>query len=263
MRTDRCTLTVDDDGVAHLRLTRPDARNAIDLAMVESLAEAAESIAAHDTARSLLISGDGPAFCVGGDLKYFTEHLDTLASEFRTMISLWHRTLPLLDELPFPVVTAVHGGTAGGGLGLVWCADHVVAAENTKIATGFADIGLSGDGGSSWHLPRLVGMRRAKEMILENRVLDATTALEWGLVNRVVPDAALLNAAFERARFFATRSITATRQSKRLLAESMASTHREQLEAELEAMLVCGAAQDAQVGIRSFVTQRQATFTDR
>ncbi|WP_158461429.1 enoyl-CoA hydratase/isomerase family protein [Rhodococcus opacus] len=262
MSTNRCTVTV-DDGVAHLRLTRPDARNAIDLAMVEALAEAAETIASHDKARSLLISGEGPAFCVGGDLKYFTEHLDTLTDEFRTMVTLWHRTLPLLDELPFPVVTAVHGGTAGGGLGLVWCADHVVAAESTKIATGFAEIGLSGDGGSSWHLPRLVGMRRAKEMILENRALDANTALEWGLVNRVVPNDKLLNTALEQARRFANGSITATRQMKRLLAATMSSTHREQLTAELEAMLVCGAAHDSRVGIRSFVDRTRATFTDR
>lgn len=263
MSENRCTLTVDRDGLAHLRLTRPDARNAIDLAMVEALADAIDTIATHDTARSLLISGEGPAFCVGGDLKYFTERLDTLSDEFSKMISLWHQALPVLAELPFPIVTATHGGTAGGGLGLVWCADHVVAAESTKIATGFAEIGLSGDGGSSWHLPRLVGMRRAKEMILEGRVLDATTALDWGLVNRVVPDADLLDTALEQARFFATRSITATRQAKRLLAASMSLTHREQLSTELEAMLVCGAAQDARVGIRSFVERRRPVFTDR
>lgn len=263
MDTNRCTLTIGDDGVAHLRLNRPDARNAIDLPMVQAIAEATEILTTHDTVRSLLISGEGPAFCVGGDLKFFTENLDTLADEFDTMITLWHRTLPLLDELPMPVVSAIHGGTAGGGLGLVWCADHVVAAESTKIATGFAEIGLSGDGGSSWHLPRLVGMRRAKEMILEGRVLDATTALDWGLVNRVVPDADLLDTALDQARFFTTRSITATRQAKRLLAASMSSTHREQLSTELEAMLVCGAAQDARVGIRSFVERRRPVFTDR
>lgn len=263
MHENRCTLTVDDDGVAHLRLTRTTDRNAIDLAMVEAIADATDTLIAHDRVRSLLISGDGPAFCVGGDLKYFTDNLDTLSDEFDTMISLWHRTLPRLAELPYAVVTAVHGGTAGGGLGLVWCADHVVAGESTKIATGFSALGLSGDGGSSWHLPRLVGMRRAKEMFLENRALDATTALEWNLVNRVVPDAEVLDTAFERARWFATRSITATRESKRLLAVATSSTHREQLAAEFDAMLVCGSAQDAQVGIRAFVERKTPTFLDR
>ncbi|MEV8195365.1 MULTISPECIES: enoyl-CoA hydratase/isomerase family protein [Rhodococcus] len=263
MHENRCTVTVNDDGVAHLRLTRVAGRNAIDRTMVEAIAHATDSIEADDRIRSLLITGDGPSFCVGGDLKYFTDNLDTLADEFDTMVSLWHRTLPRLAELPYAVVTAIHGGTAGGGLGLVWCADHVIAGESTKIATGFSDLGLSGDGGSSWHLPRLVGMRRAQEMILENRVLDATTALEWNLVNRVVPDAELVDTALERARWFATRSITATREGKRLLAAATSSTHREQLAAEHQAMLVCGSAQDAQAGIRAFIERKAPTFLDR
>ena len=263
MHENRCTVTVDDEGVAHLRLTRAADRNAIDLAMVEAVAHATEVVETDERIRSLLISGDGPAFCVGGDLQYFTDNLDSLADEFDTMISLWHRTLPRLAELPYPVVTAVHGGTAGGGLGLVWCADHVIAAESTKMATGFSALGLSGDGGSSWHLPRLVGMRRAKEMILENRVLDSATALEWNLVNRVVPDAELLDTALERTRWFATRSITATRESKRLLAAATSSTHREQLAAELEAMIVCGSSADARAGIKAFVEREKPVFGDR
>ncbi|MFD6894701.1 enoyl-CoA hydratase/isomerase family protein [Rhodococcus sp. NPDC060086] len=263
MHESRCTVTVGEDGVAQLRLTRVASRNAIDLAMVEAIAHATEILQADDRIRSLLISGDGPAFCVGGDLKYFTDHLDTLSDELKTMISLWHRTLPQLSELPYPVVTAVHGGTAGGGLGLVWCADHVVAGESTKIATGFSALGLSGDGGSSWHLPRLVGMRRAKEMILENRVLDATTALEWNLVNRVVPDTEVLDTALERARWFATRSITATRESKQLLSAATSSTHREQLAAELDAMIVCGSSSDARAGIKAFVEHQAPVFSDR
>lgn len=261
MNPDRCTLTI-DDGLAHLRLTRPDARNAIDPAMVTAISVAAEQVAASTTARCLLITGEGPDFCVGGDLKHFAANLDRLASELEVMITQWHRTLATLDELPIPVVTAVRGGTAGGGLGLVWCADHVVAAEKTKIATGFGEIGLSGDGGSTWHLPRLVGIRRAKEILVEGRVLDAPTALEWGIVNQVVPDNELIASAAERARFLATRSITATRQVKRLLGSAMSSSYREHLSAETDAMLVCGAAQDAKIGIGAFVRRTRAQFLD-
>ncbi len=111
MHENRCTVTVNDDGVAHLRLTRVAGRNAIDRTMVEAIAHATDSIEADDRIRSLLITGDGPpSFCVGGDLKYFTDNLDTLADEFDTMVSLWHRTLPRLAELPYAVVTAIHGG---------------------------------------------------------------------------------------------------------------------------------------------------------
>lgn len=263
MIEDRCALTIHNDNIAHLRLTRPDARNAIDLAMVESLAGAIDSVSSSSNVRSLLISGEGSAFCVGGDLKYFSERLDTMSREFDKMISVWHSTLKVLSELPFPVVTAIHGGTAGGGLGLVWCADHVIAADDTKMATGFAEIGLSGDGGSSWHLPRLVGLRRAQEMILDNRVLDADTALEWGLINRVVPGNELLAAAWEQARRFSQRSITATRHAKKLLAQSSGSSYETQLRTEHAAMVDCGASNDGREGIRSFIARTPPLFTDR
>lgn len=263
MSENRCTLTVNENGVVHLRLTRPDARNAIDLAMVEALADAIDTVATLDTARSLLISGEGPSFCVGGDLNYFTERLESLSDEFTRLISLWHRALSVLAALPFPVVTAVHGGTAGGGLGLVWCADHVIAAESTKIATGFTDLGLSGDGGSSWHLPRLIGLRRAQELLLDNRVLDAETALAWGLVNRVVPDGDLLDCAIDQAHRYCVHSITATRQIKRLLAASTHTSYTEHLATEVEAMIECSTSSDARIGISSFVERRPASFTDR
>lgn len=262
MNPHRCTLTI-EDGIAQLRLTRSDARNAIDPAMVTSIAAAAEQVAASTIARSLLITGDGPDFCVGGDLKHFAANLNRLAPELEGMVTQWHRTLALLDELPFPVVTAVRGGTAGGGLGLLWCADHVIAGESTKIATGFGDIALSGDGGSSWHLPRLVGMRRAKELLLENRMLDAETALDWGIVNQVVADDDVVDIAYEKARYFATRSITATRRMKSLLNNSGSSTYRQQLTAELDAIVACGAAEDSRTGISAFVQRSPAQFTDR
>ncbi|MCW3472854.1 enoyl-CoA hydratase-related protein [Rhodococcus pyridinivorans] len=262
MNPDRCSLTI-EGGIAQLRLTRLNARNAIDPAMVAAIAVAAERVAADPTVRCLLIAADGPDFCVGGDLKHFASNLDRLSPELEVMITQWHRTLALLDELPFPVVTAVQGGTAGGGLGLLWCADHVVAGESTKMATGFADIGLSGDGGSSWHLPRLVGIRRAKELILENRVIDARTALEWGIVNQVVADDTIADLALDKARALAARSITATRRMKALLNASGQSTYREQLAAELDAIVECGAGEDSRVGIISFVERRPAQFTGR
>ena len=166
MNEDRVKLTVEDH-VAHLRLNRPAERNGIDHEMALALAEAVAAVHADVNARALLISGEGPAFCVGGDLKFLAPKVATLDEEFQTMIGSWHDTLPRFSELPIPVVTAIHGGTAGGGLGLVWCADFVIAADNTKIATGFVELGLPGDGGSSWHLPRLVGLRRAQELILD------------------------------------------------------------------------------------------------
>src|SRR5206468_11559804 len=144
------------------------------------------------------ISADGPSFSVGGDMRHFLAQTDRMADELSDMIGGYHPALARLAALPLPVVCAVNGAAAGGGLGLMWCADVVIAADDAKFATGFAALGLSGDGGSSWFLPRLVGLRRARELILHNRVLSATEALDWGLIDRVVP-AADLDAEAEAA----------------------------------------------------------------
>lgn len=103
------------------------------------------------------------------------------------MTSPFHEAFRILSRIDAPIVTAAHGAVAGGGLGYVYAADLVVAAEGTKFVTGFADLGLSGDGGGTWHLPRLIGARRAAEVYLRNTPITAADALRWGMVNAVVP----------------------------------------------------------------------------
>lgn len=257
---DRVTLTV-SERIAHLELTRPDSRNAMDPDFVRDFGAAVDRAAVEETVRTLLITARGPSFCVGGDLAYFTSRPDSLEGDLGWMVDHWHEVLARLAGLDLPVVTAVHGGTAGGGLGLVWCADHVVAAEDTRLAGGFADIGLSGDGGASWHLPRYVGLRRAQAMILDNVPIDAATALDWGIVNKVVPGDGLLEAAWTVARRFSRRSATAFGQAKRLLAASSTNDYVDHLRAEAEAIHACAASPDSAEGIRSFLEKRGAEFT--
>ncbi|GAA1668785.1 enoyl-CoA hydratase [Citricoccus zhacaiensis] len=257
----RVTLTVTEQ-VGHLELSRPEARNAMDPDFVRDFGDALDQAVSRPDIRALLVTGQGPSFCVGGDLSYFTSHPDTLEEDLGWMVDHWHEVLGRFASIDLPVITAVHGGTAGGGLGMVWCADHVIAAEDTRIAAGFADIGLSGDGGASWYLPRLVGHRRAQAMILDNVPVDAPTALEWGIVHSVVPRADLMDAAWTSARRFARRSAPAFRQAKRLLRES--STHGlvEHLHAEAEAIHACAASSDSAEGISAFVEKRPAVFTE-
>jgi 2-(1,2-epoxy-1,2-dihydrophenyl)acetyl-CoA isomerase len=251
------------DGLAHLRLVRVAGRNGIDLAMVESLGRHVDQVAADPDVRALLIGADGPAFTVGGDLRHLLGELDRLPDELHTMISAYHRTLAQLARLPKPVVVAAHGAVAGGGLGLLWCADLVLAADDLRIATGFVHLALSGDGGSSWHLPRLVGLRRAQELILGGRQLDATEALEWGLVTRVVPVAELESAALEQARTWAEAPTYALARMKRLLLESATRTYPQQLDAEHDAIVDCARTEDAREGITAFSTRRAARFSGR
>ncbi|HEY1971943.1 MAG TPA: enoyl-CoA hydratase-related protein [Pseudonocardia sp.] len=251
------------DGLAVLRLVRVAGRNGIDMAMVESLAGQVDEVAANPEVRALLIGADGPAFTVGGDLRHLRGELERLPAELETMISGYHRTLAQLAELPIPVLVAAHGPVAGGGLGLLWCADLVLAAENLRIATGFVHLALSGDGGSSWHLPRLVGLRRAQELILGGRVLDAQEALDWGLVTRVLPAAELEAEALAQARAWATGPTYAFGRMKRLLLESSVHSYPEQLAAERRAIVACAATGDAREGIAAFTERRPPNFRGR
>jgi enoyl-CoA hydratase/carnithine racemase len=257
----RVTLTVTEQ-IAHLELSRPAARNAMDPDFVRDFGDALGRAVDRQDVRTLLITAQGPSFCVGGDLSFFTSRPDSLESDLGWMVDHWHEVLGRFASIDIPVVTAVHGGTAGGGLGLVWCADHVIAAEDTRMAAGFADIGLSGDGGASWYLPRLVGHRRAQAMILDNVPVDAPTALDWGIVHSVVPREDLVDEAWTAARRFARRSARAFRHAKHLLRES--STHGlvEHLEAEAEAIHACAGSVDPAEGISSFVEKRTAVFTE-
>jgi 2-(1,2-epoxy-1,2-dihydrophenyl)acetyl-CoA isomerase len=258
----RAELTV-EDGIARLRLVRADAHNAIDPAWVQAVDDGITACDADPSVRALLICAEGPTFSVGGDLNHFAANLERLSDALDEMIGPYHRSLALLAELPVPVVCAVQGGVGGGGLGLLWCADVVLAADDMKLATGFARLGLSGDGGSSWWLPRLVGIRRARELMLGGRVLSAAEALEWGLVNRVVERERLESEALALMRELAAGPTAAYGEMRQLLARSGSISLADGLDAELDACRRGGATADAREGIAAFVERRAPRFQAR
>jgi enoyl-CoA hydratase/carnithine racemase len=266
VRDDRVTLRV-EDGVAHLRLSRPDAGNAIDRAMVEAMDEATgllEEAAAERAARVVLLSAEGPAFCVGGDLRHFQERLDGLRGELDDMIGLYHRsTLPRLAALPVPVVTAAHGGVGGGGLGLLWLADNLIAADDLKLATGFTRLGMTGDGGSSWFLPRLVGLRKAQALLLRSTSVTASEALDLGLVTEVVSRGDLEKVAEAQAAELASGPTWAFAGIKRLLADSWRRSYPDQLTDEYRLMLGGAGRADVREGITAFAERRAPRFDGR
>ena len=249
--------------VAEIVLARADARNAIDYAWVESLETATSRCAELESVRAVLIRADGPAFTVGGDLDHLVARLDDLPGELDRMISLFHVALGRLAELPVPVVAAAGGAVAGGGLGLLWCADIVLLAEGTKLAAGFSRLGLSGDGGSTWYLPRLVGLRRAIELQIEGRVLSAEEAVEWGLASRVVPAAGLEHEGRAAAVRLAAGPTSAYGELRRLLRSSFDRDLGAGLDAELTAMRRCGGTVDAREGIAAFIAHRLPEFEGR
>lgn len=267
--TERVVVEI-DAGIAELRLTRADAGNAIDPAWVVAFDEAVAGIETALAApggpaaiRAVLITAEGRAFTVGGDLKHFVGQRDRLADELESMVIPFNATLVRLAELPVPVVAAVHGPIAGGGLGLAWCSDIVIAAPEARFATGFHKLGLSGDGGSSWFLPRLVGLRRAQQMLLGGRVLDAAEALDWGLVTEVVPGGSLPARAREVAAELAAGPPLSLGRTRALLHGAFEVSLAEHMRREGEHMKASGATADAVEGVTAFAERRAPVFRAR
>jgi 2-(1,2-epoxy-1,2-dihydrophenyl)acetyl-CoA isomerase len=246
--SDRARLSV-EDGIARLTLARAEARNAIDPPMVQALADA---VGQCSDARALLLTHDGPTFSVGGDLRYLGARSDRLAEELEPMVALYHQTLAQIAELPAPVVCAVRGGVAGGALGLLWCADVTIVAQDAKLLSGFTALGLSGDGGSSWWLPRLIGVSRARELLLSGRILSGAEAADWGLVTRAVPAEQVDSVSERAARELAELPSAAYAECRALLARSFERDLRAGLSAEHEAMLRTAATKDARERVGGF-----------
>ncbi len=253
-----------DGSVATLTLNRPDALNALDEAMIDALVVHTAAIAADDSLRVVLLRGAGRHFMAGGDIRSFAGHLgETPAARnagFTRMVERLHAAIEHLHRMPHPVVGCVQGAVAGFGLSLMNACDLVVAADDAYFASAYRQIGLTPDGGGSWSLPRLAGMRRAMEIFLLGERFGASDALALGIVNRVVP-AAELNAATDAiVRALATGPVLALRNTKRLVRDSIARTLSEQLQAEARSFGACTGTPDFVEGVTAFLAKRPPEF---
>jgi 2-(1,2-epoxy-1,2-dihydrophenyl)acetyl-CoA isomerase len=250
------------DGLATICLDRPDARNAIDSRVADETLAVARRIAANPSVRAVLICGNGPALTVGGDVGHFMESRpEDLPELFGRMTVAFHEAFRVLSGIAAPIVTAAHGVVAGGGLAYVYAGDIVVAAEATRFVTAFAALGLSGDGGGTWQLPRLIGARRAAEAYLRNRPIEAAEALEWGLINEIVPADQLRARATALATELAHGPTRAFGRLRALLREAWNNDLSTQLWAEIEALKATVATADAQNAIASFAAKQKPHFT--
>ena len=174
------------DGVAYLTLNRPEAGNALDPLVIHEFRDAAESLDERDDVGAVLLTGAGKNFSVGGDLRFMHDAGDDVADAVYGLASTMHAGIEALATLDAPVISVVRGAAAGGGMSIAIAADLVLAAESAHFTVAYTAIGFSPDGGSSWTLPRLVGYRRATELMLLNERLSAARAHELGIVTRVV-----------------------------------------------------------------------------
>jgi 2-(1,2-epoxy-1,2-dihydrophenyl)acetyl-CoA isomerase len=248
------------DGIAHLMLNRPDAANAINERLARDLMAATVEISVDERVRVVLLSGNGPRFCGGGDVKAFAALGDDLSANIRAFIPALHTAITSLVRGDAPVVAAVHGSAAGAGLGLVGASDLVVAGESTKFVMAYTGVGLTPDGSSSWFVPRLVGVRRALELALTNRALTAAEALEWGLITSVVPDDDVKEHATALAERLASGPRAAQAAAKRLVHTSLEETLETHLAREADAIIAAAASDESSEGLAAFVEKRAPQY---
>jgi 2-(1,2-epoxy-1,2-dihydrophenyl)acetyl-CoA isomerase len=247
------------DAVARLTLNRPDAGNAIDPAFGRRFRAHAESLVGRDDVRAVLLTGTGATFCVGGDLAYFAA-ADDPGAALRALAADLHAGIEALHSIDAPVIAAVQGAAAGAGLSLVAGADLVMAADDAKLTMAYTAVGLSPDGGATWFLPRVIGMRRTADLALTNRRLSAAEARDWGIVTQVVPADELLATAESLTATIAAGATGAFGQVKRLLAASSTTSLTEQLAAEADGIAACAAGPDGAEGIAAFLEKRRPAF---
>jgi 2-(1,2-epoxy-1,2-dihydrophenyl)acetyl-CoA isomerase len=247
--------------VGTIILNRPDALNALDFALAEGMLRAAEDCEADPEVRAVVVGGAGRAFCAGGDLKAIARSEDFDPPGYlRHLTLLLHPTVSCLTRMPKPVIARVHGAAGGAGMSLVLACDLAVAAHSARFSTAYLRVALCPDGSMTYFLPRVVGVRKALELILLNETLDAEEALRLGLVNRVVPDAELENATFEIAKRLARSPALAVARAKELTYRGLAESLESQMENERWAIVSCAGSDDFREGTNAFFERREARF---
>lgn len=259
--TDSPLVRLERDGaLARIVLARPDAGNAVSLALCRAFGAAVEACAGDRSIRAVLLRAEGTSFCVGGDLAEFQGEGADRPAHLAALAPIFHAAQAQLMTLHAPVVVAVQGAVAGAGLGLALCGDMVVAAQSARFTLAYTAIGLSPDGGSTHLLPRLIGLRRTQELMLTNRRVTAEEALALGLVTQVVADRDLEAQAEDLARRLAQGPTQAYAVVKRLLASTFDRGFVEQTDAEGEAIARLSGGADAAEGIDAFFAKRPPAF---
>jgi enoyl-CoA hydratase/carnithine racemase len=250
------------DDVAWVTLDHPDSMNALSGLMLEQLGCVADALSADAAVRCVVITGAGKAFCAGGDLLGFRADLAGPGTErFLNKLRLGQEVFDKIEALPMPVVAAVNGYAIAGGLELILCCDMILAAESARIGDGHARYGIIPAGGSSARLPRKLSANRANYLLLSAQLLTAQTLEQWGLVNRVVPDAGLKDAAEALTRSLSQLSPLGLRAIKNLLRNSMTSTTEQAMHAEIDAFAQYATSHDFAEGLAAFAERRKPKFT--
>ncbi len=251
------------DGIATITLNRPEAFNALNSQLAHEFHDAVIVSSEDEAVRVVVVTGTGRAFCAGGDVKSFCDNIDDIGALVKRLTTDLHGAVSRMIRMPKPVINAINGVAAGGGMSLALAGDLILATESATFTMAYTKIGASPDGSSTFTLPRLVGVKRALELTLLNPVLTAREAVEWGIVNRVFPDEQFQADVHKIASQLAQGPTQAYGRAKALYYASTNESLETQMEHETLAIAASGKTADFREGVFSFADKRAPTFQGR
>lgn len=246
--------------VAFITLNRPDAGNAFNVPLARALLAAVKGVEGDAAVRCVVVRANGRMFCAGGDVKAFHAAGDMLPVLLREILSYLHPAIAGLAMMEKPVITAIQGPAAGAGIGLAAVGDIALAEAKAHFTMAYSRIGLTPDGGATWLLPRLIGLRRTQELTLTNRRFSAQDAATMGLITRVVASGSLAHEVLALADELADGATGALGKSKRLLLTGASTGLEMQLDAECEQIAEQAATSERAVWLAAFAERRKPDF---
>jgi 2-(1,2-epoxy-1,2-dihydrophenyl)acetyl-CoA isomerase len=260
MTLENCLVVTINGAVATLRLNRPTVGNSLDVSLSRALMEAAIRVDEDPAVRVVVLTGTGRFFCAGGDVGAFATAGAGAPALIKEITGYLHSAIARLARMSKPLVTVVNGPAAGAGFSLAILGDIVISARSAHYTLAYTAIGLTPDGGSTWLLPRLVGLRRAQELALTNRRVAGDEAVELGLITRVVEDADLATSVATTAAELAQGATGALGQTRRLLLASFSNSLETQMEDESRSIADAMRSGHGQEGVSAFVAKRKPEF---
>jgi len=249
-----------DKEVAVVTLNRPANFNAFDLDTISAFTSQLLTLAVDDSVRGVVISGEGKAFCAGGDVKWMIEYPDGPARGIHKLAASYHQAIVEIRRMPKPVMAAINGIAAGGGFSLALACDFRVMCRSAVLRQAYTSNGLCPDGGGTFTLPRLVGLARALEIVAFDVPISSEQAMNWGLVTKVVDDGHALSEAVNMAHELAKTSLSSFAWSKQLLTDSFDSSLEAHLEHERTGICSCADSREGKEGLKAFKEKRKPVY---
>ncbi|MHC4046810.1 enoyl-CoA hydratase/isomerase family protein [Bradyrhizobium vignae] len=246
-----------EHSIARITLNRPEKGNALDQAMADALLDIAIRCASDEAIRCVVLTGAGRMFCAGGDVSVFAANSDNISGFLARLAGTLHLALSQFASMPKPLLTAINGPAAGAGLSLAIAGDLVLAGRSANFVAAYGAIGFTPDGGMTWTLPRLVGLRRAQEILLTNRRVAVEEAAAIGLVTRMVEDDQLIAETDAAAKTLVSGAVAAMGLTRRLLHESMSSDFASQMDREARSIAATGGSSEGREGLAAHLARRK------